>query len=420
MFAQSSPPRPQLPSERATTPENGTERPHGERVLMTITLGGVGGAGTYVASLLPALAAEYDVTLATHGEGPVVAAARAAGIEHVPLRHVRWPINPLRDLLGLVEFVRVCRRLRPMVVHANTSKAGLLGLAAARVTGVPVRIFTAHGWPFHSYSGAARLHRWVHRLINRLATVIVCVSESELHFGNEAGVCSPEKTVVIYNGVDVDAAVHADPGREPACVVSVGRLKEPKQFTTFVRAIAKLEKRDVNALIVGEGPDRGEIEREIDRLGVRDRVVLTGERDDVPRLLADAGVFVLSTRAEGLPLSVLEAMAAGLPVVASDIGASRELVVDGETGFLFPRGNVDALATALERLLRDPGLRERLGAAGRTRVKQLFELGPFVEAHLQLYRRALAATTHEAAENESDETRLATEAVSREPRRSSP
>jgi glycosyltransferase involved in cell wall biosynthesis len=118
---------------------------------------------------------------------------------------------------------------------------------------------------------------------------------------------------------------------------------------------------------------------------------LVGERDDVPGLLSDADVFVLASRSEGLPLSVIEAMAAGLPVVASDVGGLRELVRDAETGVLVPPSDATALASALRPLLADRQLRRRLGVAGRARAKALFDLSGFRRAHLELYRRELAA-----------------------------
>jgi glycosyltransferase involved in cell wall biosynthesis len=166
-------------------------------------------------------------------------------------------------------------------------------------------------------------------------------------------------------------------------------LKAPKDFLTLVRALARLSEGGFEALLVGDGPDRGEVEAEIVKLGVEGRVKLAGERSDVPALLADSDVFVLSSRSEGLPVSVLEAMAAELPVVASDVGGLGELVVDGETGLLVPSGDPAALAEALGRLLDDRELRQKLGAAGRARAEASFDLAEFRRAHVELYHRQL-------------------------------
>lgn len=362
------------------------------RILLVVTLGEVGGAQAYVTELLPALADDFDVTVATHGGEFVRDAARRAGARFVPLRHVRRAVNPWRDLAGFVELVRLSRRVRPEIVHASSSKAGVLGRLAAVVAGVPIRIFTVHGWAFSAYSGLASMaYLWADRTAARVTTMTICVSEHERATGLRARTCRPERTVVIPNAVDVAAAPRAGGDRPLPRLITVGRLKAPKDFSTLLRALAGLEPRSFEeALIVGSGPDRSRVEQELSSLGLGGRVRVLGERQDVRTLLADSDVFVLSSRSEGLPVSVLEAMAAGLPVVASDVGGLRELVVEGETGLLVPPADPEALAAALQGLLADRALRRRLGAAGRARAEARFDLAPFRRAHLEVYRRELA------------------------------
>ena len=361
------------------------------RIVVTITLDQVGGAQAYVANLLPVLAQRFDVVVAAHGQGPLRDAASRAGVRFVPLRHVRRPISPWRDVLGLIELHRLCRRERPDVLHANSSKAGVLGCLAGRLAGVPIRIFTAHGWAFMAFSGTkARIYLWVHRLIRRLATRIVCVAEQERALGLSVGACASGRTVVIYNGIDVGAAIRATPHEEVPAIVTVGRLKAPKDHATLVRALARLDAGSFRAALIGDGPDRPLVEAEIGQQGLEGAVALLGTRDDVPEQLAEADIFVLSSTSEGLPLSVIEAMAAGLPVVATAVGGVPELVVDGETGLLVPPRDAEALAQALDRLVRDRELRGRLGDAGRRRAEELFDLPPFRRAHLALYRSLLA------------------------------
>ncbi|HEV2591706.1 MAG TPA: glycosyltransferase family 4 protein [Gaiellaceae bacterium] len=362
------------------------ERP---RLLVLITLAEIGGAQSYVMHLLPALTETFDVTVAAWGPGPLRAAAESAGARYVPLAHVRRPISPLHDALGLLELYRLCRKLRPNIVHANSSKAGILGRLAAWLAGVPTRVFTVHGWAFAAYSGrASTVYLVADRLMRPLTTRMICVADNELRKGLAARTCDAEKTVVIRNAIDVQAAPHARP-HESARIVFVGRLKYPKDGETLLRATAALGDRPYELVIVGDGPDRTDLETLQHRLGLDERVRFAGERDDVPQLLADAGVFVLASRSEGLPISVLEAMAAGLPVVASDVGGLREQVVDGETGYLVPAGDVTALTDALARLLDDPALRERIGAAARARAEELFDLPAFRRAHVDLYRSLL-------------------------------
>jgi glycosyltransferase involved in cell wall biosynthesis len=360
------------------------------RFLILITLAETGGAQTYVASLLPALAARFEVVVAAHGEGPLVDAARDAGVRFVSLRHVRRPLHPARDLMGLFELVALIRRERPDIVHVNSSKAGALGRIAAALARVPVTVYTVHGWAFKAYTGgASTLYRSADRLLARATTVTICVTETERAAGLAARTCGAERTVVIQNAVDVDAAPRARNDGDPPRIVTVGRLAWPKDPHTLVRALARVRVRPYSALIVGDGPEQAGVEAEVRRLGLESAVQLCGPRHDVPDLLARSDVFVLASRSEGGPISILEAMAAGLPVVASDVGGVGELVAEGTTGILVPPADPDALAAALDRLLADPELRRRLGAAGLERARERFDLNALRSAHLELYARAL-------------------------------
>jgi glycosyltransferase involved in cell wall biosynthesis len=363
------------------------ERP---RVLVLITLAETGGAQKYVASLLPALVGEYAVTVAAHGDGFLADAATAGGARYVALRHVRRPLHPVEDLRGFVELVRLCRRVRPALVHANSSKAGILGRLAAVAAGVPARLFTVHGWAFKAHTGAARrAYLWADRAMATITTTTICVAESERAAGLRARTCRPGRTVVIHNGVERSPRSRAYAPVRPVTVISVGRLRAPKDFLTLVRAAARLEAGSFRVRIAGDGPDRRRLVEEVERLGLADAVELLGTQPDVDALLAEADVFVLSSASEGLPMSVLEAMAAGLPVVASAVGGVPELVQEGDTGLLVPPGDPAALAAALARLVEEPELRERLGAAGRRRAEAEFSLVGFHQAHLAVYRAAL-------------------------------
>jgi glycosyltransferase involved in cell wall biosynthesis len=360
------------------------------RLLLLITLAEIGGAQSYVIALLPTVSERFKVTVAAHGTGPLCDAARAAGVGYAPLRHVRRPLNPWRDLLGLIELVRLMRRQRPEIVHASSSKAGILGRLAAWLAGVPIRIFTVHGWAFAAYSGVAgRLYRLAERAVGPLTTATICVAEYERRAGIAAGACRLERTVVIPNAVDVAAFGRRGSGGCVAELVSVGRLRAPKDFITLARALARLQPGSFRSLLIGDGPDRPAIEAELARLGLSDNVRLLGDRRDVPELLAKADVFVCSSRSEGMPVSILEAMAAGLPVVASAVGGVPEIVDDGRTGLLVAPGAVAPLTDALARLLDDRAARERMGRAGRELALARFDLPRFRQAHLDLYTRLL-------------------------------
>jgi glycosyltransferase involved in cell wall biosynthesis len=193
---------------------------------------------------------------------------------------------------------------------------------------------------------------------------------------------------VIHNAVDVASFRTTNGAAGPARIVGVGRFAYPKDFSTLLAAL-ELVGAGYRAALVGDGPGLGEVVTALRARGLSDRVELLGARGDVSDVLARSDVFVLSSRSEGFPVSILEAMAAGLPVVATDVGGVAEAVVDGETGILVPAGDPEALAAALRRLVADPALRRRLGAAGRTRAFRRFDVAHFRAEHLKLYRREL-------------------------------
>jgi glycosyltransferase involved in cell wall biosynthesis len=330
--------------------------------------------------------------VAAHGQGPLADATRAAGARFIELEHVRRPLSPWRDPLGLVELLTLLRRERPHIVHVNSAKAAVLGRTAGWIARVPICIYTVHGWSYTAHTGAAStLYLWAERLLRPLTTVTICVAESERRAGLEARTCDKATTVVIHNGVDLAGATVPATRDAPCRLVTVGRLQAPKDALTLVRALAELPRSAFEAVIVGDGPDRPALEGEVRRLDLASVVRLAGERNDVVQLLAASDVFVLSSRSEGLPLSILEAMAAGLPVVATNVGGVPELVLEGETGFLVPSGDAQSLAGALQRLLDDSALRGRLGTAGRIRVEERFDLVSTRQAHLDLYSALLAA-----------------------------
>ena len=354
------------------------------RILIVVTLAEIGGAQSYVRDLIPGLVEHYDVTVAAHGSGPLPDAVRARGARYVELLHVRRAISP-RDLLGLVELWRLCRKLRPEIVHLNSSKAGVLGRIAGAAARVPIRVFTVHGWAHYASSGlAGRLYLWADRLALPLTTAFVCVSEADRKAGIAARTCKEQRAHVIHNGVE--------PGPEPTRakrhrvrIVSVGRLAAQKDFPTLMRAAMTLDPTRAEVTVLGDGPNRPAIEAEIAHLGLADRVTLAGDVDDVPDRLRNSDVFVLSSHFEGLPISVLEAMAAGLPIVASNVGGLPEMVDEGSNGTLVRPGDADELSRALAALVDDPALRLRQGDASRQRVLESFSIDACRAAHRALY-----------------------------------
>jgi glycosyltransferase involved in cell wall biosynthesis len=256
---------------------------------------------------------------------------------------------------------------------------------------VPV-VFTVHGWAFTPGVPPlqAALYRQVERLVGPLASRIITVSEYDRRLGLAARVAPEDRLVTVHNGMpDVPPELRADPARSPARLVMVARYGAQKDHPTLLRALADLRQHPWELDLIGDGPSMGQTEALATELGLAGRVRFLGQRTDVDRILAAAQVSLLVTNWEGFPLSILEAMRAGLPVVASSVGGVAESVRDGESGYLIPRADVPHLRDRIERLLTDPALRARLGAAGRARFVRDFTLSASVARTLGVYRAAL-------------------------------
>ncbi|MBM3471624.1 MAG: glycosyltransferase family 4 protein [Armatimonadetes bacterium] len=369
------------------------------RILMLITLSDWGGAQAHVLALARGLRHLYDVTVACGPGGPLVARLREEGIRAVEIPGLTRAPNPLADLATLVRLSRWMRRERFALVHCHSTKAGLLGRFAARAAGTNAVLFTTHGWPFAGSWWPPIMRALLvlaERTAARFATTIICVSHHDREAALRAGIGPPWRLQVIPNGIApdpwlVDGATEEGGRRtgEPCTAVMIGRFREPKDPVTLVNAWARVGAAH-RLLLVGDGPMLPEVEALILKQGLEGCVTVLGARDDVQVLLRTADVFVLSSRWEGMPLAVIEAMMSGLPVVATDVGGVPEAVVDGETGLLVPPGDPAALASALDRLLTDPALRRRMGEAGRRRALEHFTEERMLTETAAVYERVLS------------------------------
>jgi glycosyltransferase involved in cell wall biosynthesis len=302
----------------------------------------------------------------------------------------------MRNDLSLGAAGRIAALLRghrPALVHCHTGRANWLGGLAARWAGVPALSTRRMDRPV---SRGLRT-RWLYRhLLRRVAAISPAVARRL----REAGV-DAERICVISSAVDPERlqpsatrqALRArlDAAPEIACLLVAANLVRRKGIDVLIEAIAGLASREcVELWIAGDGPERASLEADAARLGIAKRVRFLGQRDDVPDLLEACDVFVLPSRHEGLGVAALEAMARGRPVVASAVGGLGETVVAEETGLLVAPGDTAALASALERLIADPALSRRLGAAGAARVSERFLAEQMVSAYEALYREILA------------------------------
>jgi glycosyltransferase involved in cell wall biosynthesis len=361
------------------------------RILQVIDGMNIGGAEVLLVDLVRSLReAGHNVQVAYSSAGPM--AARLAQMD-VPLTQL--PRLARVDPFLLLRLMRLMRREKPDLVHTHLFKSDLHGRLAARWTGVPVVISTAHN--NDSWAKRAPLG-WLYGRTARLADRIIAVSDEVRAYQIKYTFVPPEKIVTIDNGVDLrrfegqDAAaraLRAEFGIAPDAplIGIIGRLSLQKDHVTFLQAAAQIRAVLPSArfLAVGDGPLRGELIAQARSLKLDEAVIFCGLRSDIPAVLAALDVLVFSSRWEGLPVTLLEGMAAARPIVSTAVGGVPGVVGDGESALLVPPGISSALADATLRVLRDPALAHRLGSAARERVREKYSLESMLEQTLALY-----------------------------------
>ncbi|MFO0881181.1 MAG: glycosyltransferase [Gemmataceae bacterium] len=302
----------------------------------------------------------------------------------------------------VAELTGVLQRVGADVLLCHGYKANLLGRIAARRCGIPV-VSVSRGWTGESFR--VRLYEMLDRFHLRFMDHVIAVSQAQADRCRRAGV-RPEKLGVIYNAIDPDRFVDPDPRyrhrlekhfREPKShlIATAGRLSPEKGFDVFVEAAARVleAQPDVGFVIFGHGALRDTLQQQIALLGLGDSVVLGGFRNDLDRFIPHLDLFVLPSWTEGLPNVVLEACAAGVPVVATAVGGTPEIIEEGQGGLLCPPGDADALADRiLEAIECEDRLRD-LGFQGRQRVLERFTFSSQVQGYLQLFQRLVQKRT---------------------------
>jgi glycosyltransferase involved in cell wall biosynthesis len=319
-------------------------------------------------------------------------ALRKAGVRFLGLdrktRAHAWAWWPL---------VRLLRRERVDVIHAHKFGSNIWGVVFGRLCGVPVVVTHEHGW---SFEGRAKMIM-DRELIARGSDAFIAVSREDRRRMIELEKIDPETAVFVPNGIPAlpppsgrDVRAELGIGPDDPVVTSVGFLRQPKAMDVLIDAAARIAPRfpSLKVLIVGEGADRPVYEALIDRLGVGDTVKLLGLRSDVPDLLAASDAAVLSTNSEGSPLSVMEYMDAGLPVVATRVGGIPDLIDHGVEGLLVEPQDAAGLGDALARVLDDPEEARRMGERARARRRREFDIDVMVENLQNLYLELYAGT----------------------------
>jgi glycosyltransferase involved in cell wall biosynthesis len=375
------------------------------RVLHIITQSRpLGGAQQNTLALLTRLDRHrFESHLACGLGGPLIDAARDNGVPVTVLPTLDNPLRPLADARALAGMIALCRRGRFDIVHTHSTKAGVLGRLAAAMCRVPVVVHTIHAAPFHQGQSAIMraATRWAERAAARWCRRLIAVGDEVGEEFARAGICAPDKIRTIRSGIDFSrfdapaerAEIRRQLGIAPGepVVGAVGHMRPAKGYPYLLEAVVLLRRRfpALRLLVAGGGELLDEITRRARALAMDDGCLFLGHRDDVPQLLRAMDVFAQASLWEGVPRAVQEAMYVGLPVVATDVNGTSEVVEHGATGLLVPPGDAPALAQAIGDLLAEPAAAARMGQAARRRISDEFSIERTVHKTQALYLELL-------------------------------
>ena len=383
------------------------------RVLRVIARLNVGGPALHVAHLSSELdMLGYETTLVAgrvgEGEGSMEYFAKELGVKPLYIDELQREISAAPDAAAVRRLIQLIRELRPDVLHTHTAKAGAVGRVAALLSGVarpPVVIHTFHGHVLRGYftPGRARAFQKIEQTLARSSDALIAVSPQVRDDLVELNIAPEGKIAVIRLGLDLERRVSKPPGARAAVRAELGvpedgfligwlgRMTEIKRADDLLAAFELMRSRGVDAYLalIGDGPLRDPLEATANRLGIADRTRFVGFRQSVAEFYAASDVVALTSANEGTPVTVIESLASGRPVVATDVGGVRDVVRDGHSGFLVAARDIDAIADRLERLGLDPELRTRMGEAGRRWVLPRYAVPRLVEDVDRLYRTLL-------------------------------
>ncbi len=383
-------------------------------MLRVIARLNTGGPALHVAYLAAGLRSRgYETTLVAgslaRGEGSMSYVAEGLGVPVVHVDQLTREVSPVRDVVAVFRLAALIVSERPQILHTHTAKAGAIGRVAAllaRDARPPIIVHSFHGHVLRGYFDPVRAgaFRLLERWLARPATILVAVSPQVRDDLVSLGVAPREKFAVIRLGIALEERVASGAGERAAVrrrlgiaperfvVGWFGRMTAVKRTGDVLLALGRLRALGVDAVLcmVGDGPDREDAEREASRLGIIRHCLFLGYQKEVAGLYAAVDAVILPSSNEGTPVSAIEALAAGRPVVATRVGGVPDVVRDGEDGYLVEAGAVDALAERLARLARDPELRRRMGESGRARMPSRYAVDRLVDDMDALYRRLLA------------------------------
>lgn len=380
------------------------------KVLFVITKAEIGGAQKYVLDCVKAARDEgYDVVVASEQNSYFYEELSALGVPFIELRSVQRNISARLDIRLFFELFSLFRKERPDILHLNSSKIGAMGAIAGRCARIKKIVFTAHGWAFNDPRSA--MQRWTIIAISKFAALfqntIICVSDFDRQAALRYRIARPEKLFTIHNGIDADAIpfLTKKEAREklniPEDTFVIGTIANfyaTKSLDTLIfAAISSANLEKIRFVIIGDGPEKEKMERLIEKYQLQKNFILPGVIQDANTYLKAFDIFVLPSKKEGLPYALLEAMAAHLPCIASDVGGIPEIIENNVSGIVIPAITPGKIWSAIASLMKEKKKARSLGAQAAERIEKQFSLDAMRKRTIALYHINNADIAKDAA-----------------------
>lgn len=367
------------------------------RILYVITKSEIGGAQTHLMEVVRYMhRAGHDVSVVTGTTGWLTNELAAIGVDYEILPDLVREINPAKDIKTINSICHILADKQPDIIHCHSSKAGIVGRIAGAIKNIPA-VFTAHGWAFTSGVSSTKriIYAAIEHMMLGITQKVICVSEFDRQLAKRWFLHNYSKIVTVHNGI-VDKTFNSDIVREhsiPLKLVSVARFFHQKNNMELIRAVEQINKLHSGSLqlnMVGDGPLLSEAQAYVTSHKLEDDVHFLGTRTDVDDILNQNDIFCLISNYEGLPISIIEAMRAEMPIIASDVGGVNELVKDGVNGFLIPRGNISELVDKLKYILEHKELIKSMGEASRKIYEEEYTADRMNQKILSVYNEVTA------------------------------
>lgn len=380
-----------------------------KKILYLITQSELGGAQRYVFDLAENLRNDFEITVAfgEPGEsGDLAKMLKEKNVVYHILPHLKRAISPLNDLLALLEIIKLFKKMNPDIIHLNSSKISILGSIASVILKIKFLnwklIYTVHGWVFNEPlpHWQKTFYFWAEKITARWKDVLICVSEFDRQSAIKNKIAPEEKLATVHNGIPaIDLMVQYDARKiliekfnfkiEPGEIVigSIGNLYKTKGYEHLIRSLKILADKNIKfkTIIIGDGQERHHLVGMAKENGLANQIIFGGQAPGAARYLAAFDLYVNSSVKEGLSYTIIEAMQAGLPIAATDVGGTSELINDGRTGLLVKPADIFALADAMEKLINDSAFSKQLGEQARQKAQTEFTLTAMIEKTKQVY-----------------------------------